>query len=248
LLSITFRKLPAEEVVRLAAANGIRAIEWGGDVHAPPRDEAALVRVRDLTRAAGLSVCAYGSYFRVGETDSTKPSFTEVLAAAKVLGAPLIRVWVGLRGSADISVEERAALVVEARRIADQAQAEGIIVASEWHCGTITDVEDSALAFLRAVDHPNFRSLWQPHPGQSEEASTAGLLSVLPWLVHIHVFSWWPLYERHPLAYRERAWRTWFAIARDCPTVRAAGLEFVLDDDPAVFAGDAALLVDMLRN
>jgi 3-dehydroshikimate dehydratase len=247
LLSITFRKLPAEEVVRLAAANGIRAIEWGGDVHAPPRDEAALIRVRDLTREAGLSVCAYGSYFRIGETDPAKPGFTEVLAAAKILGAPLIRVWVGLRGSAEISTEERVSLVAEARRIADQAQAEGIIVACEWHSGTITDVEESALAFLQAVDHPNFRSLWQPHPGQSEEASTAGLLSVLPWLVHIHVFSWWPLYERHPLAYREQAWRQWFAIARNCPKVRSAGLEFVLDDDPVVFARDAALLVDMLR-
>lgn len=109
LLSITFRKLPAEEVVRLAAANGIRAIEWGGDVHAPPRDEEALIRVRDLTRDAGLSVCAYGSYFRIGETDLAKPGFTEVLAAAKILGAPLIRVWVGLRGSAEISTEERVA-------------------------------------------------------------------------------------------------------------------------------------------
>jgi hypothetical protein len=61
------------------------------------------------------------------------------------------------------------------------------------------------------------------------------------------VFSWWPLYERHPLVYREQAWRTWFAIARTCPAVRSAGLEFVLDDDPVVFAHDAALLVDMLR-
>ena len=145
LLSITFRKLPAEEVVRLAAANGIRAIEWGGDIHAPHRDMAALVQVRDLTRAAGLSVCAYGSYYRIGETDPAKPGFTEVLTAAKVLGAPIIRVWVGQRGSAEVSVEERAALVAEARRIADEAQGEGVIVASEWHGGTITDVEDSAL-------------------------------------------------------------------------------------------------------
>ena len=246
LLSITFRKLPAEEVVRLAAANGLSAIEWGGDIHAPPRDLAAVARVRDLTLAAGLRVCAYGSYYRIGVHDPAAPTFAEVLAAAKVLGAPIIRVWVGNRGSAEISEAERAAYVSEAQAIADLARAEGIIIATEWHGGTLTDRCEVTLPFLRTVDRPNFRTVWQPHQGQSDEAAAADLREALPWVVHLHVFSWWPLAERHPLAFREAAWRNWLSIVRGAPSM-AAGLEFVVNDDPQSLIGDASLLRDMVR-
>jgi sugar phosphate isomerase/epimerase len=246
LLSVTFRKLPAEDVVRLAAENGLRAIEWGGDIHAPPRDLAAVARVRDLTLAAGLSVCAYGSYYRIGVRDPAAPTFAEVLTAARTLGAPLIRVWVGNRASADISAAEFAAMVAEARDLADQAAAVGITIATEWHGGTLTDRCDVTLAFLRAVDRANFRTVWQPHQGQTEVAASADLAEALPWVVHLHVFSWWPMNERHPLAYREGAWRTWLAIAARAGRPLAAGLEFVVNDDPAVLPADATLLRAMI--
>jgi len=246
LLSVTFRKLPAEDVVRLAVENGLRAIEWGGDIHAPPRDLAAVARVRDLTRAAGLAVCAYGSYYRIGVRDPAAPTFAEVLAAAQVLGAPLIRVWVSNQGSANITAAEFADLVAEARDLADQAAAVGITIATEWHGGTLTDRCDVTLAFLRAVDRPNVRTVWQPHQGQSDAAAAADLAEALPWVVHLHVFSWWPMNERHPLAYREAAWRTWLAIAARAGRPLAAGLEFVVNDDPAVLPTDAALLRAMI--
>ena len=35
LVSVTFRQLPADEVVAVAAKAGLAAIEWGGDVHVP---------------------------------------------------------------------------------------------------------------------------------------------------------------------------------------------------------------------
>ncbi len=36
LCSVTFRALPPERIVALAAAAGLDVIEWGGDVHVPP--------------------------------------------------------------------------------------------------------------------------------------------------------------------------------------------------------------------
>ena len=247
LLSVTFRSLPAEEVVRLATAHRLAAIEWGADIHAPPRDLDAVRRVRDLTRAAGLSVCAYGSYFRLGVQVPGAATFPEVLAAAKVLEAPLIRVWVGNRGSAAISDGERQAMVAEAQEIADLARQEGIIIATEWHGGTLTDCAAASLAFLRAVDRPNFRTIWQPHQGQSDDDATADLRQALPWIVHVHVFSWWPMAERHPLAFREQAWRTWLGILTGAGPM-AAGLEFVVQDDPACLIDDAALLRTMVAD
>ena len=36
LVSVTFRALPADEVLRLMLRSGLGCIEWGGDVHVPP--------------------------------------------------------------------------------------------------------------------------------------------------------------------------------------------------------------------
>ena len=66
LCSVTYRALPAEEVLRLSAAAGLECIEWGADVHAPPSDALALAHVRDLTRDTGLVVASYGAYWRAG--------------------------------------------------------------------------------------------------------------------------------------------------------------------------------------
>ena len=66
LVSVSFRSLPPEEIVRLAAGCGLGAIEWGGDVHVPPGDIANAARVGEMTRAAGLAVSSYGSYYRLG--------------------------------------------------------------------------------------------------------------------------------------------------------------------------------------
>ena len=38
LLSVTFRHLPFERIIELAAEAGLDGIEWGGDVHVPPGD------------------------------------------------------------------------------------------------------------------------------------------------------------------------------------------------------------------
>ena len=35
LVSVTYRRLPAEAVVRLAKDAGLACIEWGSDVHVP---------------------------------------------------------------------------------------------------------------------------------------------------------------------------------------------------------------------
>lgn len=49
LCSVTFRALPAAEVLRLGVAAGLDCVEWGADVHAPPSDPAALAELRDRT-------------------------------------------------------------------------------------------------------------------------------------------------------------------------------------------------------
>lgn len=108
LCSVTFRSLSPQAVIELAAANGIRSIEWGADIHVPPGD---LENARDVaarTAQAGLSVSSYGSY--IFAPDFAPEDVTAVLETAKALGTGHIRIWPGSRKrpSADYSPENAA--------------------------------------------------------------------------------------------------------------------------------------------
>ena len=108
LVSVSFRSLPCTEIVRIAKSSGLAGIEWGGDIHVPAGDLAAAEAAAELTAQAGLSVCAYGSYYRAG-TDGADfhAAFQKVLDTAVHLGAPVIRIWAGNTGSAQTTPEKR---------------------------------------------------------------------------------------------------------------------------------------------
>jgi hypothetical protein len=115
LCSVTLRALSVEEVVAVTAGAGLECIEWGGDVHVSPGDLAAARRAREATLAAGLRVASYGSYWRCAG------DFAPVLATARELGAPRVRIWAGETGSADATPAERDAVAAAARAAAASA-------------------------------------------------------------------------------------------------------------------------------
>ena len=80
LVSVTFRALSAGEIVDLVARAGLTGIEWGGDVHVPHGDVACAREVYQRTVDAGLTVCSYGSYYRVGSGEP--PAFEAVIESA----------------------------------------------------------------------------------------------------------------------------------------------------------------------
>jgi len=122
LTSVSFRKLTVERVVELAAQSGVTGIEWGGDVHVPHGQIGRAEAVAELTRTNGLRVAAYGSYYRAG--DSGELAFDDVLGSALALGAPLIRVWAGRKGSADADEAYRRTVVDDLKRIAERIAAD----------------------------------------------------------------------------------------------------------------------------
>lgn len=85
LCSVTFRSLSVQAVIDLAAANGIRAIEWGADIHVPSGDLANARDVAARTAKAGLVVSSYGSY--IFAPDFSPEDMTAVLETAKALGS-----------------------------------------------------------------------------------------------------------------------------------------------------------------
>lgn len=241
LLSVTFRKRSAEEIVALAAQAGLQGLEWGGDIHVPHGDLRRASEVRRMTADAGLEVAAYGSYYRVGCDAKETVPFEAVLASAIELQAPTIRVWAGNRGSADADEAWRSRVVEDSRRIASLAEREGVTISFEYHGGTLTDTRESALRLLREADHVNIHSYWQPPVGMSAADRLEGLRQIRPWLSHVHVF-YWLVRERRPLAEGTEEWLTYLRLLSQEPGSRYIMLEFVRDDDSEQFLRDAQTL------
>jgi 3-dehydroshikimate dehydratase len=241
LVSITFRSLAPADVIRVARESGLRGIEWGGDVHVPHGDVARATEVARMTRDAGLDVAAYGSYFRLGKSEAEGLAFARVLDSAVAMGAPTIRVWAGTIGSAQADVAYRDAIADESRRIADAAAAAGVVVAYEYHGGTLTDTRASTAALLAAVDHPNLMTLWQPSVGTSVDEREAALVDVLPRLANVHVFQWRDR-ERLPLREGASEWARYIARVRSTGADHYALLEFVRNESVEQLREDAVTL------
>ncbi len=246
LVSVTFRRLAPREIIDLCVENGLRAIEWGGDVHVPPGNLKTAENVAVMTAAAGLSVAAYGSYYCLGAENG--PDFPFILGTAVALGAPVIRVWAGRTGSAGADASSRAAVVSDALRCADLASRHNIAIAYEFHQGTLTDTTASALELLAATEHPFIKTLWQPPNGAPVDQCLESLRAVLPRLQHLHVFHWWPdAASRQPLS---EGWDRWIAYLRELHAHALSPellLEFVVGDDPAALRGDAETLRELCR-
>lgn len=221
---------------------GLRGIEWGGDIHVPHGDLGRAREVRELTGEAGLTIPAYGSYYRAGHSEDAGLPFAKVLESALELEAPLIRIWAGAAGSETTGEEARWHIVSDLKRIADLAGRAGVRIAAEFHAGTLNDTNASAGQLLLEVDHPNFYSYWQPLSGMSDEGCIEGLTALSPHLAHVHVFQWRTPQDRQPLAEGATRWPEFLRQAADAPGDRYAMLEFVQNDAPENFVRDAATL------
>lgn len=249
LVSITFRKLAPDALVKLALRCGLECIEWGGDVHVPHGKVEIAREVARQTRDHGLDVCAYGSYYTLAESEKRDLAFGDVLESAVALGAPAIRIWAGKKASADADAGYRTAVEADALRIADLARAAGVAVCYEFHANSLTDTAASAKALLDATRHPAIFSLWQPPNGQSVEVCMDGLELVLPRLRHMHAFHWWPdARHRLPLAEGEGRWKKYLARVRKAGMTPDVLLEFVPGDDPEILQREAATLKSWLAN
>ena len=238
LVSISFRNLEPEEITALAAKCGLDAIEWGGDVHVPHGDTRRAMEVGEMTRKAGLEVSAYGSYYRLTDREGTPEG---VIASAKALGAPMIRVWAGNRGSAEASCEDRDMVIRNARRMADMARDAGIGLVFEFHGGTLADSAESVRGLLKDMGKSNVFTHWQPPVGMPDEECTESLRAVSGSVPYIHVFTWKDR-ERLPL---EDGTEKWLPLLREADGWGRdihAMLEFVMNDDPGQLEKDAECL------
>ena len=246
LVSVSFRNQPADVLIEEVALAGLEGIEWGGDVHAPHGDTRTAEQLYRTCRNAGLHVAAYGSYYRLGETEN--PDMHAVLDSALALRAPTIRVWAGKRASEDADEAYRDLVIQDAHRFCGLAQSHGVRICLEYHGNTLTDRIDSAVSLLESLDEPNLDTLWQPPNGQTDEHCMESLTSILDRLSNVHVFQWGPEggKDKRVLEEGEERWSRFFETIRTVPGERWALMEFVKDGTLQQFREDARTLKRLL--
>ena len=246
LVSITFRKLSVERIVELVVSANLNSIEWGGDVHVPHGDISQAKKVAKLTTDAGLSVSAYGSYYRLADPDS--PDIEAVLDTAEALGTENVRVWAGRRASIDADDAYRQIVYDDAKRITELADKRNLTVSLEYHNNTLTDTLASAQALLNTVNHPRLKTFWQPPHTYNMDLKLTGLKTLLPQITNVHVFHWKPEdHARYPLADGTADWKQYIDILRTSPNNHVLLLEFVVNDDEDQFLTDAKTLQSWLE-
>jgi 3-dehydroshikimate dehydratase len=248
LVSVTFRHLSIQEVVSLATESGLESIEWGGDIHVPHGDLAKAKTARQLCDNGGLTVSAYGSYYRAGASPQNAVDFASIVETARVLGTDSIRIWAGHLGSDVAPPGFREAVLADIRRVCQLAADGGCSVSLEFHGGTLTDSAEAARRLIAEATATNLSTYWQPPVGMPMDGCVTSLQTVLPYTKNLHVFHWWPdHHHRLPLADGVERWREYLKIAANPAKPRHASLEFVRGDDPNQLKDDARMLLNLLN-
>ena len=242
LVSITFRQLNVEEVIRATVEAGLQGIEWGSDVHVPVGDLEHARKTRELTEAAGLKVFSYGSYYRAGDNGDPQKDFAPVLETACALGAPVIRVWAGSKWSWKAGEAYWDKVVEDSRIIGDMAAEKGIKICFEYHGWTLTDNRFSAQELSINVGRENVRLYWQPNFCLTTEENLLALDMLLPRVENIHCFFWNARGERFPLAQGSECWEKFAQLIKADGGDHRLMVEFVKDATPEQLLQDAEAL------
>lgn len=248
LISVTFRNKKPEEIVSLAAKAGLRGIEWGGDIHVPTGQLKQAEKVHRLTTEKGLKVSAYGSYYTVGKSKDEGIRFADVIKTAQTLNAPIIRIWAGEIGSNKSTSEYRRKVVEEILEMADYSGRKGIRLALEFHENSLNDTYQSCRELLSELNHPMIKTYWQPIHGAGPAINGAGIDLILPWIVGVHIFHWWPHAEVRLSLYEGiKDWQVYVNRLSGIPDTIFGSLEFVKDDSTKQFFQDANTLLELTR-
>ncbi len=240
--SLTLKQLPVETVAQVVSSAGLNGIEWGvGENHVILGDKNRADEILQASEKYGLSVFSLGSYCYLND----KEECALTVETAKLIKAPIIRVWAGRIGSATCDEENYASLVEHTRYMADLAAASGISLGFEFHRNSLTDTPESAVELIKKVDRENVRLYWQPTSRQSLEENLRSFDMVKPYLcgnIHFQNYSREKGYE--PFAAAKDIIKAYFddVKSEDWNVM----IEFVKDSLPENVCADAATLIELL--
>ena len=208
LVSISFRKHTPREILLAMRSADLRYIEWGSDIHAPANDLKKIGEVARLQAEYGIECSSYGTYFRLGETPiSELPSY---IAAAKILGTSLLRLWCGTKSGAETTEEEKEKLFSACKEAAEIAEREEVTLALECHVKTFTERPEDALLLMKEINSPHLQMYWQPNQFRREEENLASAKMLSPYVRVVHVFNW-EREQKKPLCEAVEIWKKYLS-------------------------------------
>lgn len=243
LVTVTFRKFDIPKICSAASQAGLSLLEWGGDIHVPPMNDATVSLAKSCSAESGLTIDTYGSYYRC---NGTEEDIDAVVSTAHRLGAKNLRVWAGTSGSADTDDATRRDITANLRRVCVSAARYGITVSPEFHGGTLTDHYESAVRLLHDTAEDNLRLYWQPNQFRDLSYNLSALRAVCPFLSNVHVFAWTG-HDKFPLETHENPWRQYIDIIAADGRDHGMLLEFVCDDTEEQLYRDARTLLQWLK-
>ena len=185
LVSVSFRNHTPEEILTAMSSAGLELIEWGSDVHAPPKKANEIARLQEKY---GIKCCSYGTYFKLGVTSIQE--LQAYIDSAKLLGTNILRLWCGNKNSEKHTEKEKAELFAICKAAAGIAESNGVVLCMECHNNTYTNTKESAYELMQAVNSTAFRMYWQPNQYRSAEENIEYAKLLSPYTVHLHVFNW----------------------------------------------------------
>ena len=241
--SVTFRSLSVDDIISLVKESGLDGIEWGGDVHVPVGDYRLARCVGEKTRAEGLEVISYGSYYTVGQQKDYLAVFEKVVETALALGTRTVRIWNYHKASSLCSDLEFKNAVTELKQICEYAAKKDVTVAMEFHSGSLNDNAMSCRKVLQAVNKVNLKTYWQPL--YDIEKNLQEITELKNYILNVHVYKWIQNkdIERMPISSAKMEWENYITLIGKGTFI----IEFVKDDSPQNFIGDAKTLKELLN-
>jgi len=194
LCTIAFRERLLEDAINIAQQIGFDGVEiWGREPHISENfDERRVRAARKMIEDRNLTICGLGSYLRFSgsaptEDDEDSPDLASVLHTARVLGAPIVRVWAGSSPSSKARKRDWNLCVQELKGACEKAANVGAEIAVEMQSGTFADTAASANRLLDDVSAPNLKLNYQPSNGLPPENPVKRLRSVVNRLASVRV-------------------------------------------------------------
>ena len=240
LVSVSFRSLEIDEIIKLTKEAGLDTIEWGSDVHAPCDGFQKLNRIEKLQDDNGVYCSSYGTYLRLGINEVEE--LHHYIAAARILKTNILRIWCGRKNYEEMTEEERFHLIREAKKAAEIAERENVILCVECHNNSFTNCMEGALELMRQVNSQHFRMYWQPNQHRTVEDNCRYAELIASYTVNIYVFNWEGV-NRYPLEQGIDIWKKYLSYFNNDKTLL---LEFMPDNDPLSLKSEASSLMKLI--
>lgn len=238
LCSISFRKNSPEEILIAMKDAGLSVIEWGSDLHCPPEKAE---EIAELTKKYGIKCSSYGTYFRLGVTPIKE--LENYIAAAKILGTNILRLWCSYKNANEHTEEEKDKLFSLCKAAAKIAEENDVILCMEYHNRSYTNTCQSALELMQRVNSKHFLLYWQPNQFISVEENLKAAKRIAPYTVNIHVFNW-KGDEKYPLALAKDTWKSYLKLFK---TEGSLLLEFMPDNQINSLKTEALTLKELVK-